>query len=803
MVCSLGKLYAKVQDYAEENYYTQKQGLTNSRWFGHGAELLGLEHQVTPDDFNLTYQGIDRQGNSLRQRQSNRNSNPGRDLTFSAPKSVSLLGLVKQDPDVISAHHEAVNRALRYIERYCIFTRTGKGGAHRQQTDKAVVAVFQHAHNRNLEPHLHSHCLIFNQTLGQDGKWRSMDNRELYQQKMTIGMVYHHELAQRIKSLGYELDWNQDGTFEVAGYERTKLKEFSSRRQEILDAVGPDSNAMVKARACTRTRRGKKYQTAPERKALTQDWQHQAKLQGIHHPERNFYTRNPTHHFSHIHDPKNLVNRALQVFTPQLNQPAFPQHQLWRQVLQQSQGNYSLEDLQTALDNHEQLIPTPDGLLTTSELMERQKNRQETVSIEKSQPPNLNLKNTLDSVLSGKIEPNSEKLRIHQIPNDDLRLNGVVQDYLHRDAKRRWQTAILTDTNQDREKLTAKIRAGLIEDRQLGANTREIYILHSRNLDKSNINLIDNYQAGELIEFERTSKKFNRDLFYRVERVDAERGILQVRDRFNRTQELPVNRYQARQVYQPQKLEIRPGEQMRFTRTHYFEGQKLFANQPFKIEQLLERGKILIETRGKQQKISPSQLLHSDYGYAHTVAQRRGQSVNCCIYFPAAEPSENAGKTGLEQVASLTKQELTVYTANSKSLGWELPAHKSKTQANSPPIAQPQSNQQSINIPRREEFQLIVAAKYLVEQLGTVDAQNLPEKIYQAEDGTQIKRNRDGLTITLQGEEIKFNRENTRVKNTFSAEQIKHQIQAITRKMQQQKHRELAQTKTHSRTIEL
>jgi hypothetical protein len=197
MVCSIGKLYAKVQDYAQDNYYTKNEGLENSQWYGQGAVQLGLKGKVLTEDYSRAYQGVDSQGNPLRQRQAGKNYNPGRDVTLSAPKSVSLLGLVKEDTRVIEAQKKAVTTTLKYIESNCIFTRTGKGGVNRQQTDNALIAIFHHDDNRNQDPQLHSHCVIFNQSLGADGKWRSMDNRELYQQKMTIGMVSHEQRTRK------------------------------------------------------------------------------------------------------------------------------------------------------------------------------------------------------------------------------------------------------------------------------------------------------------------------------------------------------------------------------------------------------------------------------------------------------------------------------------------------------------------------------------------------------------------------------------------------------------------------------
>ena len=122
MVCSIGRLYAKVNDYAQDNYYTQDKELANSQWFGKGSALLGLHGRVDPQIYNHAYKGLDKEGNPLRQRQAGRKYNPGRDITLSAPKSVSLLGLVKGDKGVIQAHQKAVETTLKYVESNCILS---------------------------------------------------------------------------------------------------------------------------------------------------------------------------------------------------------------------------------------------------------------------------------------------------------------------------------------------------------------------------------------------------------------------------------------------------------------------------------------------------------------------------------------------------------------------------------------------------------------------------------------------------------------------------------------------------------
>ena len=370
MVCSIGRLYAKVNDYVQDNYYTQNQGLANSYWHGQGATMLSLSGQVLTEEYNNAYQGLDTQGNLLRQRQSGKKYNPGRDLTLSAPKSVTLLGLVKEDKTAIEAHKEAVKTTLDYVEQNCIFTRTGKGGINHVRTDNALFAVFQHDDNRNLDPQLHSHCVIFNQTQGVDGKWRSMDNRELYQQKMTIGMVYHHELGRRLQTLGYELNWHRDGTFDVRGYSQSQLKEFSTRKQEIENAVGDRAIAETKAKACTATRKNKVHQAESERKELRLRWQQRAERLDIRHPEANNRYQQVCNH-TNLREKSKLIIEATEVVSDR--QVAFPRHILLKEALRQSQGNYNFKDLEKEIDSSQNLLKTQDRRLTTEAAIDREK----------------------------------------------------------------------------------------------------------------------------------------------------------------------------------------------------------------------------------------------------------------------------------------------------------------------------------------------------------------------------------------------------------------------------------------------
>jgi len=967
MVCSIGRLYAKVNDYAQENYYTKNQGLTNSQWYGHGSELLSFHGQVSTENYNNAYQGLDNQGNPLRQRQSGKKYNPGRDITLSAPKSVTLLGLVKEDKAVIKAHQQAVKTTLSYVEQNCIFTRTGKGGANHLQTDNALFAVFQHDDNRNQDPQLHSHCVLFNQTQGADGKWRSMDNRELYQQKMTIGMIYHHELGQRLQTQGYELDWNRDGTFDVRGYSQSQLKEFSTRKQDIEKAVGHDASAASKAQACTSTRRDKVHQAQEERKELRQIWKQRAEQLDIRHPEANYQYQQATN----LKDKSQLVIEATEIVSER--QVAFPQHILLKESLRQSQGNYPLEDLEKEIEQSSRLIKTQDGRLTTKAAIEREKqilnlarnskdkylpltntevahqqaqklglnkaqsaalkyfvnNRDgvmlcqgdagvgktytikalketidqdisirglapsaaaagelnkgadincqtldaylnipikflpknelivvdeagmissnqmkkllergkqtnsrilligdtkqlaavkagspfkllqekaqlSTVKINKNvRQQNFQLKEVVDLLSTGNVKQGYQNLNeqgsIKQIPIDSLRLKAVVNDYLARDNKTQSQTLILAGTNKEKEAITKQVRQGLIEQEKLSGESRNIDILKPKDIDKFSLTQVSSYQVGDVIKFGHTTAKFNKDLYYRVDAINKNTKTLILRDSLGNKQSLELNTYKDRKVFQSQTRELRSGEVMKFTRNHYQNGKKQINGQQFKVLGFDKRGQIEIKTKGKTQSVNPDALLYSDYRYVDTVHSSQGKTANYCIYAAGSGKSLTVGKESFYVAASRAKQEFKVYTASTKALGLSIEKSRGQENALNLIMKQQQLNRK-LSIPSREqEFKLLMSAKYLLSSQGVIDRNNAHQKIYKSQDGTEIKRDKDFLFITHQGKELVFNRDNSTIRNTFSAQEIERQI--TDRNLEMEQHLNQNHTQTHSRTI--
>ena len=208
---------------------------------------------------------------------------PGRDLTFSAPKSVSLAALIGGDGRVVDAHDRAVKRSLAWIEGNAAETRLKDPETSRMVRagdQKTVAATFRHDASRNLDPQLHTHAVLANMVQGGDGKWRTMANEALYRRQKLIGMIYRSELARELGKLGYGIEKSHaDGRFEIAGVPRKVIEAFSTRRAEIEAAVaergmsGTAENQRLAERAALMTRAHKRE---VDKATLRASWEKQA-----------------------------------------------------------------------------------------------------------------------------------------------------------------------------------------------------------------------------------------------------------------------------------------------------------------------------------------------------------------------------------------------------------------------------------------------------------------------------------------------------------------------------------------------
>jgi conjugative relaxase-like TrwC/TraI family protein len=240
------------EDYFKEHlcvgdYYDEGQRVSGE-WIGLGAERLGLAGKVRAEEFlRLCENHNPSSGETLTQRQNTTRTESGQsaanrriffDFTFSPPKSVSLAAFLGKDERIIQAHARAVRSSLREFEAFTA-TRIRLDGA---QTDRLTgnfaAALFTHDTSRALDPHVHTHCIVFNATFDPvENRWKALQNYELLRARKFAENAYYHELARELRGFGYRIQNRARGDFQIEGIPEELCRRFSKRRTEIDRAM--------------------------------------------------------------------------------------------------------------------------------------------------------------------------------------------------------------------------------------------------------------------------------------------------------------------------------------------------------------------------------------------------------------------------------------------------------------------------------------------------------------------------------------------------------------------------------------
>ncbi len=237
---------ANARKYFRENlqvgdYYAENHSI-EGEWFGKGAEKLGLKGAVNEKTFLSLVEGNDpNTGQFLTQRKNrNRMANGEKksnrriyhDLVLSPPKSVSIVALNK-DSRIVDLHNESVKKAMTELEKWAR-TRVRKNGRNTDRiTGNVVGAMFRHDTSRELDPHLHTHCILFNATYDPvEERWKALETKEMFQAKKFTENYYYHELSKGLKRMFYGIE-NNAGSFEISGVPKELITTFSKRHQQI------------------------------------------------------------------------------------------------------------------------------------------------------------------------------------------------------------------------------------------------------------------------------------------------------------------------------------------------------------------------------------------------------------------------------------------------------------------------------------------------------------------------------------------------------------------------------------------
>lgn len=369
--------------YAADDYYTE--GHPSGFWHGRGSEALALRGDVEPEQLHCLLDGELPHGEVIHQGGGPRRA--ATDLTFSAPKSVSIQALIGGDARLLKAQENAVKAALDYGEHYIGLRVTEKGKTQFRLTDSAVFAVVQHDTSRAGDPNLHHHCLLLNCTQRADGQWRAFENRKLVEQKTVLDAIYTARLQKECRLLGYEVRQTETN-FELGHISREQIMHFSKRAQAIEDGLaerGLDRRTATVGERQLVTLQSREKKERYDREVLKQEWQ--ARGKGIElrldipalatvppklpsegkvreHKEDKALT---FHHARVKVEVEFVLERLAE------REASFGKHHVVVEVLRNGRGGIEVEQIERVLENKQragEIVLSPDGkVLATAKAM--------------------------------------------------------------------------------------------------------------------------------------------------------------------------------------------------------------------------------------------------------------------------------------------------------------------------------------------------------------------------------------------------------------------------------------------------
>jgi conjugative relaxase-like TrwC/TraI family protein len=355
------------REYFEEHlcvgdYYDEGQRVAGE-WVGVGAERLGLAGKVRADDFlRLCENQHPATGEKLTPELKTTRIKDGQtvadrrifyDFTFSPPKSVSLAGFLGDDERIFKAHDRAARVALKNFEDFAA-TRVRIGGARSERlTGNFAAALFTHDTSRALDPHLHTHCIVFNATFDPvENRWKALENHELLRARKFAENVYYHELARDLRSFGYQIRNRARGDFQIEGIPQELCERFSKRRGQIdaaLDKLLAEKPELKAGNIAELRSRLAESERTRKQKTLSRDelralWDAQ-----LSESERALMHQLPNQPAVKVEEQKSVnVNEAIQWAEEHLfdRNSVVLECQLWQEALGRARGEgFSVSDL--------------------------------------------------------------------------------------------------------------------------------------------------------------------------------------------------------------------------------------------------------------------------------------------------------------------------------------------------------------------------------------------------------------------------------------------------------------------------
>lgn len=357
--------------YQRDDYYTQDH--PPASWYGKGAAELGLSEDNADRLFGDLLRGKLPNGEEIPGGQGGKRR-AGTDLTISAPKSVSIAALVYGDARVTEAHNAAVRAALDAAETRIQARMVGPDGRTiTVDTGNLIARTVLHDTSRAADPNLHTHCVLINATQTPDGRWRAMENRELFKMQRDLDVHYKAELAVRLAELGYQLRHTKNG-FELATVSDQQIKTFSTRTAAIDAALAArgvsreEASAELRDKTALDTRDRKVHY---DRDLLLAAWRERAAELGL-------AVSLPAGQLPGLaRDPKEAAQEAIEFATGHLSEreAAFEKKDFMAAAMSVAYGRATLAEVEAAFNKAlawGDLVQKSDGRITDRASIERE-----------------------------------------------------------------------------------------------------------------------------------------------------------------------------------------------------------------------------------------------------------------------------------------------------------------------------------------------------------------------------------------------------------------------------------------------
>lgn len=308
---------------ADTTTYYMKAGTPQGRWLGSGLQGISrtsgdavtetdakaiFDHATHPDSGAPLGRphGQPAIVQNSQGRTETRHAVVGFDLTFSVPKSVSVLWALSPralQNEILQTHHEAVSATLQWLETYVVHTRAGRNGVAHLGTRGAIAAAFDHWESRAGDPQLHTHMVIANRVQRiTDGAWVTLDSRTLYKAAVAASEHYNGLLFDALhRNLGTDTDVRvpaantHNPSQQLTGVDDALIREFSNRSRLIdletdrlvaewtaSNGASPTATTTIKLRQqATLSTRTAKPEAAVPLHQLSAQWRTRAAAKGF------------------------------------------------------------------------------------------------------------------------------------------------------------------------------------------------------------------------------------------------------------------------------------------------------------------------------------------------------------------------------------------------------------------------------------------------------------------------------------------------------------------------------------------